>query len=93
MSGLAQSWSGRRIVLAVRLTRQLGWRSPYVSTFHLCHVPQSDCFADEGEKLDIFKAEGPSKRAAKEAAAKLMALSGHCVSMKMPLKVHYAHKP
>ncbi|RPD57125.1 hypothetical protein L226DRAFT_607413 [Lentinus tigrinus ALCF2SS1-7] len=32
----------------------------------------------EGERLEVFKASGTSKKAAKEAAAKLMALSGHC---------------
>lgn len=35
---------------------------------------------DKEEVLANFTAEGRSKKAAKEAAAKLMALSGHCVS-------------
>ena len=35
---------------------------------------------DRGEVLEDFTAIGPSKKAAKEAAARLMALSGHCVS-------------
>ena len=34
---------------------------------------------DRGEVLDEFTAVGTSKKAAKEAAAKMMALSGHCV--------------
>ena len=34
----------------------------------------------DSEVLADFTAEGRSKKAAKEAAAKLMALSGHCVS-------------
>ena len=37
-------------------------------------------YLDRGEVLENFTAVGPSKKAAKEAAARLMALSGHCVS-------------
>ncbi|KAI0360966.1 hypothetical protein OH77DRAFT_1467993 [Trametes cingulata] len=32
----------------------------------------------EGERLEVFAALGESKKAAKERAAELMALSGHC---------------
>ncbi|EJF67230.1 hypothetical protein DICSQDRAFT_142789 [Dichomitus squalens LYAD-421 SS1] len=32
-----------------------------------------------GERLEVFSAFGTSKKAAKEEAAKMMALSGHCV--------------
>ena len=35
---------------------------------------------DQGERLEVFSAIGASKKVAKEEAAKLMALSGHCVS-------------
>lgn len=52
-----------------------------------CYLSSLRCFSntavarlDRGEVLENFTAVGPSKKAAKEAAATLMALSGHCVS-------------
>ncbi|KAH9849265.1 hypothetical protein C2E23DRAFT_888445 [Lenzites betulinus] len=35
----------------------------------------------EGERLLVFAAMGGSKKAAKERAAELMALSGHCLDL------------
>lgn len=40
------------------------------------------------EELPHFTAQGPTKQAAKEASARLMALSGHCVS---PVAHAYYH--
>ncbi|RDX51186.1 hypothetical protein OH76DRAFT_1347679 [Lentinus brumalis] len=45
------------------------------------HQPEFEAFPIyDGERLEVFKALGKSKKAAKEEAARLMCTSGHCVS-------------
>ena len=44
------------------------------------HVAYSPSCADKDERLEVFTGLGTSKRAAKEDAARQMALSGYCVS-------------
>lgn len=43
-------------------------------------LPYELCHAGRDEELTVFTASGANKQIAKEASAKLMALSGHCVS-------------
>ncbi|TFK81168.1 hypothetical protein K466DRAFT_348820 [Polyporus arcularius HHB13444] len=43
------------------------------------HQPEFEAFPIyDGERLEVFKALGKSKKAAKEEAARLMCTSGHC---------------
>ncbi|KAI0756291.1 hypothetical protein C8Q80DRAFT_21308 [Daedaleopsis nitida] len=46
-----------------------------------------------GERLEVFAAYGPSKKEAKEEAARLMATSGHCVSTSTWLTVIICNNP
>jgi hypothetical protein len=62
-------------------TCHCGSRRPSVSIIDIDRYPSLNFVAIivGGENLDNFIATGPSKQASKEAAAKLMVQSGHCV--------------
>ena len=66
-------WEAYPVCTYLRLTVDPRLRSSIASMFIFMHVGCE-------EELPHFIAQGYTKQAAKEASAKLMALSGHCVS-------------
>lgn len=81
-------WALKQHVVLEWDVERIGGRDhmPFFRAVPKCKSLHSSYFAkhihhhlDQGERLDMFGAEGYNKKEAKEKAAMLMAHSGHCV--------------